>query len=160
MTKQDLMKFCSVDRENLKEPFSRGDFTYATNGHIAVRIPRLPDVPENSDAPSNIEILFEKYKGSEYYPIPDVPPIKKVACYHCDGVGHFKKGNKLECEKCCGTGKITGRESFIASGRHYDKKYLFILRDLPNCELSYAPSTDIGHFKFDDGDGLLMPMRW
>jgi len=48
MNADDLKKYCSKDetRPYLHEPFSRGEWTYATNGHIAVRVPKLADVPE------------------------------------------------------------------------------------------------------------------
>jgi hypothetical protein len=35
----DLQGFCSTDsgRQNLQKPFSRGEFTWATNGHVLIR---------------------------------------------------------------------------------------------------------------------------
>ncbi len=46
----DLKPFCGDNdiRYYLNEPFSEGEFTYATNGHILIRVPRRDDVPEVS----------------------------------------------------------------------------------------------------------------
>ena len=42
-----LKKFCSqddYDNRNLLKPFSLDEFTYATNGHIGVRVPLIPSI--------------------------------------------------------------------------------------------------------------------
>ncbi len=48
MTKDDLKPFCSPDpiRETMAESWTAGAFSYATSGHILIRVPRLADVPE------------------------------------------------------------------------------------------------------------------
>jgi hypothetical protein len=48
----DLDLFCDPERRNLAVPFSLNRHTYATNGHIIVRVPRRPDIPENKEAPN------------------------------------------------------------------------------------------------------------
>jgi len=51
----DLKLFCDPNdpvRPWLGQPFSAGAWTYATDGHIAVRVPRLEDVAENPAAPA------------------------------------------------------------------------------------------------------------
>ena len=194
MTKDDLMKFCGgPDRKAMSTPFSIGSFTYATNGHIMVRIPRLSDISERSDAP-NADGMIEKYFGYEYFPLPDVSPIKMIPCRDCEGTGRFKKcpecdgsgivefendsnsydftcktcngggkfkeGEEFDCEKCGGTGKIAERESIETSGRHYDKKYILLLKTLPDCKLAFAKNLDPAHFNFTGGDGLIMALRW
>lgn len=57
----DLNQFCDpTSREpgrDLSVPFSLNEHTYATNGHICVRVPRRPDVPENNKAPKADERL-------------------------------------------------------------------------------------------------------
>src|SRR3990167_7705159 len=54
----DLQQFCSKDKErpHLMTPFTIGDFSYATNGHIIVRVRRLdgidpPSKDLNADMP-------------------------------------------------------------------------------------------------------------
>jgi hypothetical protein len=196
MEKDDLIKFCGgKDQVRLATPFSSGEYTYATNGYVLVRVPRLADIPEREDAPAidKVNKLFDHYKG-EYSPIPDVGPIKTKPCPECEGTGKFQTcpecdgsgivefdndyneydftcetcngkgrfadGKELDCEKCLGTGKIVETESVDAAGRKYDKKYLLMLKKLPNCKLAVGKELDPAHFIFDGGDGIIMPMRY
>ena len=66
----DLSHYCGDedDRPELSRPFSRGDYTYATNGHICVRIPRRADVPEIEGTPdaSKLSELFASSNGVRY----------------------------------------------------------------------------------------------
>jgi hypothetical protein len=54
----NLGLFCDPERRapgaDISVPFSLNGHTYATNGHICVRVPRCPGVPENEQAP-NVE---------------------------------------------------------------------------------------------------------
>lgn len=101
MNKEDLQKYCDrPDRENIATPFSIGDFTYATNGHVIVRVPRLSDVPERGNAPK-AEELFSKMEIGEYFPIPYVPAEKKENCPECEGLGYY-----TECPECEGSGDV------------------------------------------------------
>lgn len=49
---RDLQQFCSKEqfRFSLHKPFSFGPFSYATDGIMAVRVPRRDDVPEAKHA--------------------------------------------------------------------------------------------------------------
>ena len=157
MNRDDLMKFCGGKNQvMLATPFSIGEFTYATNGHILVRVPRLADIPERTDAPppAKVEEVFNHYKG-DYQPIPAVGPIKTKSCPVCKGTGKVQT-----CPECDGTGKIVKTESVDAAGRKYDKKYLLMLKKLPGCKLAVGKELDPAHFIFDDGDGVIMPMRY
>src|SRR6185369_15900200 len=61
MNLEELKKFCARDgtRYHIDKPWSDRDWTYATNGHIIVRIPRLVSVPEDKLAP-DAAALFER----------------------------------------------------------------------------------------------------
>jgi len=48
-TKIDLQPFCDRDTPNMKQPFRIGDYVYATDGRIAVRV-LFFDYPETHDA--------------------------------------------------------------------------------------------------------------
>ena len=50
MSDIDLQQFCSKDdtRPYICKPFSFGEFSYATNGHIIVRVARRADVEEGN----------------------------------------------------------------------------------------------------------------
>ena len=52
-----LSKFASENqtRTGISRPWSRGKFTYATDGHILVRVPMIPGVEDNDAAPASVE---------------------------------------------------------------------------------------------------------
>lgn len=112
MIEVDLKPFCGSDhyhRGRLGGPWSLGAWTYASNGHIAIRVPRRADVPENPEAPENIKDLFERFVGESFRPLTarvpsaDLPPCRDclgagwvVKCPACDGEG----GHDCNCEYC------------------------------------------------------------
>ena len=65
-----LEKFVSKNdpREYMRSPFNRGEWTYATNGHIAVRVPKIDGVetPPEKHAPNNLEDLFQSASGNAF----------------------------------------------------------------------------------------------
>lgn len=117
MTKGDLQKFCSRDktRLNINTPWSVGEYTYATNGHVILRVPRLPDVPENVVAPKVViegdpASLFPYAEPPEWFPFDaiDLPKPETQPCATCDG-----KGKNFECPECDGSGEVeySGRKA-------------------------------------------------
>jgi hypothetical protein len=48
----DLDQFCAWDRPAILQPFSYGEWTYAADGKIMIRVPRRADVAENNEAPN------------------------------------------------------------------------------------------------------------
>ena len=77
---RDLQPFCSRDktRTTLTQPFSFGEWTYATDGRIAVRVPRLFDFSEVDRAPNaRIEQLFKEAEACERegHTLPELPAI-------------------------------------------------------------------------------------
>lgn len=103
----DLQKFCSTDltRVNINKPFSRGEYTYATNGHILVRIARIGDIGEQEKSdkfkPTEPETLFAAVKDYPYHPIPDIPVPLSKDCFKCAGTGKTKT-----CPECDGDGEV------------------------------------------------------
>lgn len=75
MTREELQKFCvdSVDaRQNIARPWSRGGWSYATNRHILLRVPRLADVEENPIAPDCDKLMQETAPATNWMPVPIV----------------------------------------------------------------------------------------
>lgn len=128
----DLMKFVAEPndwRKRLSTPWSLGEYSYATNGHIGVRVPRREDVPERPDAPDFPRILASVKPSLMQVPVPsfEAPPFKKpcpdcngfgimAPCANCDGKGEIEChscGHENECEKCHGSGeaKLTSQEA-------------------------------------------------
>lgn len=169
----DLKLFCGDNdiRYYLNAPFSEGEFTYATNGHILIRVARRGDVAEVDDKSSmkgKCEKLFADNPFVAAVPIPDIPPMVKADCHCCNGDGaHEYKCSgapPYECGECDGTGKQmdepgdTPFPHVEVSGIHFAPAYLRLIKTLPNYQFSPIEEK-ASPFKFDGGDGLLMPMR-
>ena len=90
--KLDLSKFCANEsdpREHLRRPWKHGEWVYATNGHLCVRVPAasMPDVAECDKAP-NAQNLFQKHmeqRQCEFLLMPTLPKVH--ACGDCEGKG-------------------------------------------------------------------------
>lgn len=97
----DLSKFCGddADRENITSPWSAGDYTYATNGRILVRVLRRTDATRE-DGPDVRSVYAKAGKAGVLVPLPsfDLPPSS--TCATCVGVGLI-----VDCETCGGGGE-------------------------------------------------------
>lgn len=116
----ELLRFVAARddiREYMRAPFVQGEWIYATNGHIAVRVPKVEWVNvKESDKPASIGELFEKNKRDTFVTLPDLPPREKCPvcngsgigykCSECDGEGEFTRGgHSYDCKECGGSGQ-------------------------------------------------------
>jgi hypothetical protein len=179
----DLAPFCGTDKErgrgvaseggpgtmvifglkNHDQPFSRGDYTYATNGHVIVRVPRRDEVPEQPKAPLTVGAVFYKIDASlPFRRIPryEIPEAKKSPCIHCfDGFQHDCPNCECECEECDGTGTEIELISVALGPAILAAQYVKLLQTLPDIKIAVGSDRNRPmHFTFDGGDGLLMPM--
>ena len=166
----DLRPFCSTEtfRPILRQPFSVGNRTYATDGHIMVRVARREDVPEQPTAPA-VTHLFKDVSHVSWRALRKVefPEEIKERCSECEGRGtlHDCPDCTCTCEGCDGSGSISGMASIFVGAGLFNVRYVRLLAALPGIlvpetvadtaarELSPMP------FKFDDGDGLLVGLR-
>lgn len=156
----DLQKFCSVKDDSryfLHAPFSRGKYTYATNGHIVVRVARRDDVPEVDLAPKPESLFKEKPRG-KFIPVPKCSAVSDLDCKKCEGTGarECNMGHDHECDKCEGTGKTTNHESMKVGPSHYQKRLLALIQ---GWEISPEPGMKAAWIRTDGADGLLIPTR-
>jgi hypothetical protein len=104
MDSKQLQQFCSKDRddERMNTPFSVGEFSYATNGHILVRVPRLADVPERDDA-LNLDRVSPSFNAeiSIWLPVPFIAPLAYISCEVCG-----TSGRAYKCPECDGEGSV------------------------------------------------------
>jgi len=169
----NLKPFCGDDdpRDYLNAPFSEGTFTYATNGHILIRVARRDDVPEVDDKSSmkgKCEKLFADNPFVAAVPIPEVPPLVEEDCDCCNGEGtHERKCGKSSdypCAECNATGSVMVEPDeskwprIEVGNAGFDPRYLRLLLTLPNVQLS-PNAMEPAPFTFDGGSGLIMPMR-
>lgn len=106
-------------REYLRQPFSQGDYIYATDGHACVRFRKQDgmDAPY-SGKPANVAELFDKYRTDNFMSkFPDLPEPEKCPacggsgigykCRDCDGHGEFDHGkHSYICKECDGEGSV------------------------------------------------------
>lgn len=155
MTREELQAFCAGPddiRYALHEPWSAGEWTYATNGHIAVRVPRLADVPEVSNAP-NAAKLFDAAVANEWFPVPACLQPPDDYCPQCKGTLIDRYGH--ECG-WCENGKVENFDGIEIGDASYAKRYLAMIQGweiAPNGPRSPAPIRN------GDVQGLLMPRR-
>lgn len=166
----DLQKYCSEDerRINIRTPFTRGEFTYATNGHILVRVPRQEDAPERDDAP-HAERVYDPpaANAGEYLPIsfPRLPKweCEKDECPSCDGRGtdHDCPDCQCKCDDCSGNGEVViePKDYVAIDGISFSLKYALMLAELSNLRIGVARPNEPLAFQFDGGAGILMPVK-
>ena len=95
-----LKLFCHPDREVTRAPFSRGDYTYATNGFCAVRVPRMAEI--TNEVESRIESLDWDFDSvTKWLTPPSVDEASFVECGYCEGNGFM-----VDCDECDGEGEV------------------------------------------------------
>jgi hypothetical protein len=186
----DLTKFCKPHHRYFGEPWSSGEYSYATDGAIAIRIPKIDikEKPKHLDVDSVIEEAKEK--ASQDWVVPPPVKIKQSKCYVCDGDGYlymcitcngdgchdcdnvgcltktdwistFGKADinefKVPCPDCEGTGIELEYSRVTIHGTAFDGKYIKLIDELPNSQISVC--SEIALFRFDGGEGALMPIR-
>ena len=169
---ETLQQFCSTDesRSFLLKPWNRGEYCYATDGRIIVRVARRADCKENPDAPDAEAVMGDVSTG-EFAPLPVEPPERwGKPCDVCDGSGFFKKTcdmghvHNVKCD--CEAGRVFCRPggepySRVSIG-HCQVNALFLIKInlLPNPVIApgRTPSDPL-RFKFDGGCGNLMGLR-
>jgi hypothetical protein len=196
MNREELQKFCDPDHPKICGPFSFGDFSYASNGHLLVKVPRLDDVPEWEALNEKASKLFDSFDYSVVIPslidIPRFPQPKPEPCGVCNGTGKITrcpecegKGEvefeteyndySCECETCHGHGSVIGEEQICAccngTGKKKEMKmievgcsgfsshYLTLLNKLPGIKIAPTEPEKMTYFKWDGGEGAIMPMR-
>jgi hypothetical protein len=165
----DLKQFCSTEesRPYLHNPFSRGEYTFATNGHVLVRVPRLEGIAEQ-EKPAAEKTFSDSYRdGPRGSLIADIslPEKKQTECETCDGRGteHDCPDCNCRCDLCEGKGVIdvTTRLYVQIGETYFDGKYISQLMKLPGMRFEAQPAPKRpASFTFDGGDGVLMPVMY
>ena len=142
-----LRRFCEKESFNgkLDNPFSLGEFSYATNGHIAVRVPRLESVGE-IERPADVERVFrsnaEALEGNMRVLRATVPPAERTACRCCDACN----------------GEIEVYSLVRIGPRYFSAAYIRLMEGLPELVISDADGDCLA-FRFAGGVGLLMKVK-
>ena len=188
VTRENLQAWCYDDPDyhngEISTPYSQGDHTIATNGHVLIRVPRMADV-ERENGPSAYELFVRAPEPESYYPVPDPqPPIimeckdcfGKKECPECQNEGTIEvynrgrwyevdcqscngKGEFVSCDECDSTGEIVTWGRSKVGSQSFSDKYLTLLKTLPGVEIGPTYDLKPARFRFDGGDGLIMPMH-
>lgn len=163
----DLKPFCSNSsfRPVLSQPFALGEYTFATNSHIAVRVARVVGSVDAVGAP-DMDKLFKDTSGIPWRPLRKFkkPEPSSSPCESCDGRGHEHSCPDCTCVcgVCDGTGLEIDSMSMFVGDRLFDVEYVLLLAALPGIEVpdKFTPGHDGPMpFRFDGGDGLIMALR-
>ncbi len=100
----DLQKFCGHRWDlQIDEPFTHGDWTYATDCFCAVRVPvwQAKGVSVAKPTAAVMEEMFAKQDGLNYGQLPELSPEELEQCVGCLGIGKVCK-----CSDCNGKGMV------------------------------------------------------
>lgn len=139
ITLETLSAFCSPDKRGMTRPWRRGKFSFATDGHVLVRVPALAGCYTGIKAPSD---------GIVSYVLSFFP---KAATWE-----RIPKAAK-------------GADSFTFGEARFPVAYLVKIAALPGVAVTSAPVEFMRRegkltvkalaFRFDgDGIGLLLPL--
>ena len=114
MNLEMLEPFCSGYIEKMLKPWSRGEFTYASDGFCVVRVPRMADAPEIPN-PVNAEAIFnvtpEPTEG--FIALPSIEEIGELKdCPKC----HYVKPIGIHVCPACGFAPERKSDVEIADG--------------------------------------------
>ena len=161
VTLDDLKRFCiSPDdpRLGLLRPWTRDGYTWASNGHIIVRVPVIADIPDNTQAPDGLALFNKQPPATEWIPVPTVEKPGIEDCDHCDGTGLHECDcdNEHTCGYCDGKGKCEAMTVSVPVGdTQFSDHYLFLIARWEIAPNGLKPAW----IRKDDALGLLMPMR-
>lgn len=165
----DLQKFCSEDetRVPLMKPWREGEFTYASDGRVVLRVPAELKDAVNTAAPTAAQL--DKYfgifgngaGGLLWRKLPTLPEVKFGECETCHGdKSHACDcGHQHECPNCEGTGQIPDDGHLDIGPARFSCYYLRLIADLPNLEIAIRGELDPMMLRFDGGVGVLMGMK-
>lgn len=137
LTQDQIAKFCAPNdiRTYMAKPMRAGSWLYATNGHIAIRVPYDPeiDVGTTEGMKADIAALFDRclLSAVNRAPMPELPaPVPCPACNGtgtahvcgtCDGEGEFEHDGELyDCKTCAGTGQVWSGNTYAGDKTECD----------------------------------------
>lgn len=171
-----LKTFCRLNdpfRPYFESPLSDSKWTYASDGYVAIRVPRMPEITSDSAQIPALPKLFEEYP----LPTDESGWVLPFTCDGCKGTGEWTcpTCNAVHaCDMCEGEGfeaavgpafrQDEGKTYLSIGCQWFDVKYLRQIARLP--KLRVYPCNDAAkelsqplRFSFDGGSGLLMSVR-
>lgn len=96
-------------RVNLRTPFNIGDFTYASNGQVGIKIPKLEQFDTDKPITIKVDNIFDKFKSEElsFIPLNKAFPKANLDYHNCDRCFGSGYATSTLCEECKGEIAIT-----------------------------------------------------
>ncbi len=162
-TIKELMPFCSTDetRPSICQPLNQDGATWATDGRVIVRVAEieLPPPAEGLKIPNVAEVWKQFQTDAQFSTMPELPAPFMKPCTDCEGSGECPHCDRV-CLECGGSGTYAAQQPTMVGARQLDARFLRKIAALPNPSLAIAgEKIEPLSFKFDGGEGLLMPMR-
>lgn len=153
MSDVDLLAFVGTDPAHplVTAPWSAGEFTFATNGHVMIRVPRVDGIEPNSEAPDLSRVLaacsFERLRPVPYRRLP---PLRFTH-------------REFEIEGDDSVTSVTDLDPISGdiNGIPFALRYIHLLFSLPGLRIGAQPDRG-GPLPFDANAGVigaLMPLQ-
>ena len=91
----------------LEEPWTDGEWTCASEGHIALRVPRVDTITKPQPVELQNDFPWQPDIDGEWVKIPEYKIPRKIKCKSCLGTGHV-----ATCPECDGEGGVTFENGF------------------------------------------------
>ncbi|MCC6918930.1 MAG: hypothetical protein IT548_06980 [Alphaproteobacteria bacterium] len=144
-----LFSYPDEKRDSIQYPWTRGSYSYATDGRILVRAAADPEWCERADAPNADKVLDQVCWDGPFYRldkiIEQLPPRERVAA--------IVDGNLIDVET------VEVAVSVSIGGAVFAAHYLRLAAQLPDAELGFGKAAAPHGLRFDGGIGALMGMR-
>lgn len=140
-------------------PFVFSGYRHATDARICIRVPAIGEFdtsPGNRPFPP-CEMRFQDFPTIAdwtRWPAPNQEDEHAI-CAVCAGTGGM---GSIVCEHCSGEGRWLERKQLIGS-KFIDVRYDQKIRALPNAHFSSPADEPAIYFRFDGGEGVVMPLR-
>lgn len=165
----NLQDFCGDENSSfrLATPFSKGEWSYATNGHILIRVPLIAGLREDGpNADKMFEVNCKNIAPPSITFAVELPPLETQSeeCSECDGTGnpHDCPACECKCDECDGRGSwdVSSDKgvSVAIGGVPFGCGLIRLLMTLPALRIAPPQQKKALYFAFDGGDGLLMPL--
>lgn len=167
-----LRAFCATTNErNLDRPFSFGAWTYATDGVIALRVPRVDEIPnagaidKDSTAAKVSAMPFpaDSANGAPTnlcrFPIPTLPAKIFEPCPERVTLGDATCPKT--CPECGGTGRVSTVQRVTIGVHDFGSEYLRAMKMFLRGVKTNQPMSGVGRlvFTFEGGSGLLQALK-
>lgn len=170
ITLADLQPFCLTgnSRPYLNRPFNSAGHTYATNGHIMVRVPAIHGV-SGCDYASMDELVVKAFRDNQMPAIAQmklmsiIPIASDKDCDECEGSGleHDCPNCACRCDSCSGTKKAPDRWPGVKiDGACFDGECVAMMQRFGAVTIGPSEKNGPLSFYFDGGEGLLMGLKF